>query len=46
MIAVDDAARRSNQDRLRALARDHAGEVAVFCAHDPVEFQRLCEVRR
>lgn len=35
-VAVDDVARVRNQERLRLLARDHA-EVAVFCAHDPVE---------
>lgn len=39
-IAIDDAARRQNQERLRLLARDRAGEVRVFCAHDPVELER------
>jgi len=27
--------------RLRDLARDHGGEVRVFCAHDPVQFDRM-----
>lgn len=40
IVEVDGAARRKNQERLRILARDHAAEVAVFCAHDPVEFTR------
>jgi len=26
--------------RLRALAREHGGEVQLFCAHDPVELGR------
>jgi len=37
LAAVDDAARRDNQRRLRELMRDHGREVRVFCAHDPVE---------
>jgi hypothetical protein len=36
---MDDRVRRSNQVRLRELARDHAGEVRVFCAHDPDELR-------
>lgn len=41
LVAVDDGARRKNQQRLRELARDRAGEVTVFCAHSPVELDRL-----
>jgi glyoxylase-like metal-dependent hydrolase (beta-lactamase superfamily II) len=41
IIAVDDAARRANQDRLRALVRDHGSEVRVFSAHDSSELTRL-----
>jgi glyoxylase-like metal-dependent hydrolase (beta-lactamase superfamily II) len=41
LIAMDDGARRRNQRRLRELARDRAGEVRVFCAHSPVELDRL-----
>ncbi len=41
LTAVDDRARRHNIERLRALARERAGEVRVFCAHDPVELARL-----
>jgi glyoxylase-like metal-dependent hydrolase (beta-lactamase superfamily II) len=37
IAAIDDVARRNNQQRLRALARDHQDEVRVFCAHSPVE---------
>lgn len=30
--------RITNRDRLRALAREHADEVRIVCAHDPWEF--------
>lgn len=40
VVADDDAARIRNQERLRELARDRAGEVRLFCAHDPVELAR------
>jgi glyoxylase-like metal-dependent hydrolase (beta-lactamase superfamily II) len=40
-VAIDDAARRANQERLRELARREAGVVRVFCAHDDVELERL-----
>ena len=40
MDEVDRRARLENQERLRALARDHTGEVELFCAHDPREFAR------
>ncbi len=40
MGAVDDQARRKNQERLRQLKHAHAGEVRIFSAHDPVEFER------
>jgi glyoxylase-like metal-dependent hydrolase (beta-lactamase superfamily II) len=38
IIAVDNGARLANQARLRDLARDHASEVRLFCAHDPKEY--------
>ena len=38
--AVDDTARRLNQQRLRQLVCSKAQEVSIFCAHDPVEFER------
>ncbi len=41
MMEVDRAARLANQQRLRALAGAHAGEITVFCAHDSVEFDRM-----
>jgi glyoxylase-like metal-dependent hydrolase (beta-lactamase superfamily II) len=37
LVAIDDDVRRRNQARLRQLARDHAGTVKIFSAHDPVE---------
>jgi glyoxylase-like metal-dependent hydrolase (beta-lactamase superfamily II) len=40
-IAVDDGERLRNQERLRALVRDHGSEVKVFCAHDPLELERM-----
>lgn len=40
-VAVDDAARCANRDRLRALALDRSLGVRVFCAHDPVEWETL-----
>lgn len=39
-VAIDDHARRANQERLRVLAREQAGRIRVFCAHDPVELER------
>lgn len=30
-----------NHERLRELNRRHNNEVTLFCAHDPVEFERL-----
>lgn len=38
MMEVDRTARLQNQARLRQLSLDHADEVRMFCAHDPVEF--------
>lgn len=37
-LARDWKALLANQERLRELAAGHAGEVTVFCSHDPVEF--------
>ncbi len=39
LMASDGAARRSNQERLRELARTHGDEVKLFCAHDPRELE-------
>jgi glyoxylase-like metal-dependent hydrolase (beta-lactamase superfamily II) len=41
MMDSDRAARRANQRRLRALARDHRAEVDLCCGHDPGEFERM-----
>lgn len=39
LTVVDRRARRSNQERLRELARTHGDEVKLFCAHDPRELE-------
>ena len=41
LMQVDRAQRLANQQRLRTLAREHGGEVRLFCAHDAVEFEEL-----
>jgi glyoxylase-like metal-dependent hydrolase (beta-lactamase superfamily II) len=41
LMEVDRRARLTNQARLRKLSLEHADEVRVFCAHDPVEFEIL-----
>jgi glyoxylase-like metal-dependent hydrolase (beta-lactamase superfamily II) len=43
LVAVDDAARRDSQARLRQLRRSHGSEVRLFCAHDPVELRRAIQ---
>ena len=39
MMEVDRTQRLANQDRLRRLSVEKAGEVRVICAHDAVEFE-------
>jgi len=39
VMAIDGAARRSNQERLRELVRTHGDEVTTFCAHDPHQLE-------
>jgi glyoxylase-like metal-dependent hydrolase (beta-lactamase superfamily II) len=41
VFEVDRSARLRNQQRLRDLVQERGGEVSVFCAHDPVELERL-----
>lgn len=41
LAAIDPIRMRRNKERLRELARDHAGEVEVFSAHDPGELARM-----
>jgi glyoxylase-like metal-dependent hydrolase (beta-lactamase superfamily II) len=41
MMQKEARSRHANQARLRELRRLHGDEVTVFCAHDPVEFERL-----
>jgi glyoxylase-like metal-dependent hydrolase (beta-lactamase superfamily II) len=38
-IAVDDATRRRNQEKLRQLVQSHGDEVQVFCSHDRREYE-------
>ena len=45
MMQTDRHQRLHNQARLRALARDHAGEVDIFCSHDPYDMDRLAAGR-
>lgn len=39
--SVDNAKRRQNSERLRELALREAGQIELFCAHDPVMLERL-----
>lgn len=41
LMAVDGDARLENQERLRHLALENAGDVRVFSAHDAVELDRF-----
>lgn len=41
LVAIDDEARRANQQRLRDLRGAHGAEVRLFSAHDPSEFAAL-----
>ncbi|HEV2079240.1 MAG TPA: MBL fold metallo-hydrolase [Allosphingosinicella sp.] len=45
MMEVDREQRLANQERLRKLSVDRQAGVRIFCAHDPVEFER-CAGRR
>jgi len=40
LVQMDAAQRIHNQTRLRELAAQHSDEINIFCAHDPVEFDR------
>ena len=46
LAAVDDAARRKNQARLRDLAREHRATVRIFSAHDPLELDSWVQGER
>jgi glyoxylase-like metal-dependent hydrolase (beta-lactamase superfamily II) len=41
LVEVDRRQRFANQARLRTLAAERAGEVTLFCAHDPAELAAL-----
>jgi len=43
IVEIDGQARMRNQERLRVLSRENAGEVRVFSAHDPMELERCAE---
>ncbi len=40
VVQADGSLRHQNQERLRELARNHAGEVTLICSHDPVELDQ------
>jgi hypothetical protein len=40
-MAVDDAARRANAARLRALHREAGARIRMFSAHCPLEYRAL-----
>ncbi|MEX2108258.1 MAG: MBL fold metallo-hydrolase [Solirubrobacterales bacterium] len=40
LLSSDNKARKANQERLRELATTRAGEVTLFCSHDPHELER------
>lgn len=44
LVQMDRRQRLANRIRLGEVARLHAGEVDVFCAHDPTELDRLAGV--
>lgn len=39
--SVDNTKRRQNSERLRELALREAGQIELFCTHDPVMLERL-----
>lgn len=41
LMEKDREARLDNQERLRRLRHTHGGEIELFCAHDPLEYERL-----
>jgi glyoxylase-like metal-dependent hydrolase (beta-lactamase superfamily II) len=41
MMQKEARSRRANQARLRELRTLHGDEVTLFCAHDPIEFERV-----
>lgn len=45
LLEHDRDARLASQQRLRALRRDHAGDVEIYCSHDVAEFERLARRR-
>lgn len=43
MMDANREARLHNQKRLRALSRDRASEVQMFCSHDAIEFEKFAD---
>jgi glyoxylase-like metal-dependent hydrolase (beta-lactamase superfamily II) len=46
LVEIDGRARRANRARVRELALGHPDTVQVFCAHDPIELQRLARASK
>lgn len=44
LMETDRTARLANQDRLRALKREHGEELLIFCSHDAKELEALQSV--
>ena len=44
MMAADYGLHLANQARLRELYRDRRQPITVFCTHDPVELEALCDL--
>ncbi|GGE94256.1 MBL fold metallo-hydrolase [Sphingomonas prati] len=40
LMQVDATSRMTNQERLRALSREHRDDLTITCTHDPVELER------
>jgi glyoxylase-like metal-dependent hydrolase (beta-lactamase superfamily II) len=46
IMDTDRPARRTNQERLRDLKRDHGGKITIFCSHDTSELAALQDKAR
>ena len=44
MMAMDNQARRRNQQRLRELSGQHGAEIALFCSHDALELKQMASL--
>lgn len=41
LMAMDNGARKINQQRLRELSGQHSSEIALFCSHDALELKQM-----